>query len=372
MDVKKKVLFILHIPPPVNGAAIMGQYVRNSEAINQKFKTDYINLTTSFALEKIGRGGFYKVRVVFKILWITLKALWKKPYDLCYVSLTAKGVGFYKDLLVVCVLKLFKQNIIYHFHNKGVKEFGKKGINNFFYRFVFKNTKSVLLSPRLYSDIENYVHESNVYYCPNGIENSPNLNIEASNHAAQNKVCQFLFLSNMMIEKGVLELLNACQLLKLRNLPFECHFIGAWSDISEDFFEQTVSDLGISKHVFAHGKKYNDDKLEFFSKADVFVFPTYYHNETFGLVILEAMQAGLPVISTNEGGIPDVVIDGVTGILVQQKNAIMLADKMEFLIISPKTRKKMGIAGKNRYLKLFQLQTFENCMVNLLEDAIGK
>lgn len=358
------------MPPPVNGAAIMGQYVRESKAVNKNFEADFINLTTSFTLDKIGRGHLGKLKVLYRIMGLVFKALRSHNYDLCYMSLTAKGKGFYKDFLVVVILKLFQKKIIYHFHNKGVSEFSKKGINALLYRFVFKNTKSVLLSPRLYSDIKSFVKELDVYYCPNGIPSLQTDYEEINENIVVDKVCRFLFLSNMMKEKGVLELLNACHLLKNKKMPFECHFVGAWSDISEELFNQKVSELGISNQVFAHGKKYNEDKLEFFRKADVFVFPTYYHNETFGLVILEAMQASLPVISTYEGGIPDVVSDGVTGILVAQRNTAMLADKMELLIGLPKKRKEMGIAGRNRYLSLFQLQTFEDRLFSILKSVI--
>lgn len=370
MERKKKILFILHIPPPINGAAVMGKYVKNCVSINQKYDADYINLTSSFTLDKIGKGSYNKIRVVFQILQKTIKALYHKPYDLCYVSLTAKGIGFYKDVIIICVLKLFRKKIIYHFHNKGVKDFSKKKINRILYSFVFKNTKSVLLSPRLYQDIENYVDKKNVYYCPNGIETLASLKSTNLDRNTEQKTCQFLFLSNMMKEKGVIELLSACQLLMLKGLKFECHFIGAWSDVSEECFYRTVQNLGISEFIFAHGKKYGQEKIEYFKNADVFVFPTFYHNETFGLVILEAMQAGLPVISTMEGGIPDVVLDGVTGILVEQKNATMLAEKMELLINSPDIRIKMGNAGKERFQHYFQLKTFEKCLSNLLEDAL--
>lgn len=369
---KKKILFILHIPPPVNGAAVMGQYVKDSVLINQKFETDFINLTTSYKLSNIGRAGFHKIRVIYSILKNILKAQLHKKYDACYVSLTAKGMGFYKDLFVVTLLKVLNQNIVYHFHNKGVKEFSKRGINRFLYNFVFRNSKVILLSPRLYEDVKQHVTESNVYYCPNGIKNVSMAYSEELNqmNEYEDGVCKFLFLSNMINEKGVMELLNACHLLSERNQNFECHFVGAWSDISEEAFHLKVSELGMSNKVFAHGKKYNEDKLDFFRKADVFVFPTYYHNETFGLVLLEAMQAGLPVISTYEGGIPDVVIDGVTGLLVEQKNTIMLAEKMEYLINEPEIRRKMGKEGKNRYLELYQLQMFENRLAKILEDVI--
>lgn len=367
---KKRVLFILHIPPPINGAAVMGQYVKNSRFINQKFETDYINLTTSYKLNAIGRAGLHKVKVIFAILKDILIAQIKNKYDVCYISLTAKGVGFYKDFLVVLVLKLLRQNIVYHFHNKGVQEFSRRGLNAILYRFVFKKTKSILLSPRLYGDIEVFVPKSDVYYCPNGIQKNSILESKKKEHKSSENVCKFLFLSNMINEKGVLELLNACHLLVSKNREFECHFVGAWSDITEHDFNQVVLKLDISKQIFAHGKKYNEDKLDFFIMADVFVFPTYYHNETFGLVILEAMQAGLPVISTFEGGIPDVVKDGVTGLLVEQRNTEMLANKMEYLIDSPEICKKMGIAGKNRYLELFQLPIFEDRMANILDDVI--
>ncbi|MFS4416961.1 glycosyltransferase family 4 protein [Maribacter sp. 2307ULW6-5] len=368
---KKKILFILHVPPPVNGAAIMGQYLKGSKVINQHFETDYINLTASFTLDKIGKGSLYKTKVVYQILRNTFFALRKKSYDLCYVSLTTRGTGFYKDVLVVALLKLLNQRIIYHFHNKGVKKFSKKRVNHLLYRFVFKNTKCILLSPRLYADIERYVDERNVHYCPNGIENSTNLDIEIGEDKGADTPCQFLFLSNMMREKGVLELLKACRILKLRNFSFECHFIGAWSDISKDFFEQTVSGLGLGKQVFAHGRKYHQEKFKFFAQADVFVFPTYYHNECFPLVLLEAMQYGLPIITTPEGAISDMVLQGKTGILTPQKDTAALANAMEKLLRNPLQGQKMGEAGKNRYHQRYTLSNFEKRMQGILQTVIA-
>ena len=367
---KKKILIILHIPPPVNGAAVVGEYLMKSDTINKQFETNYINLTTSFDINNIGKGSFQKLKIILKILWSTFKAVRSTKYDLCYLTLTAKGAGFYKDFLVVSILKLFRQNIVYHFHNKGVNEFSKKGYNDLLYRFAFRNTKAILLSPKLYKDIKKYVPENRVYYCPNGIEHVPNITSTIEKKQLQGKEHQFLFLSNMMEEKGVLVLLKACQVLLLRNINFECHFIGAWADISDKFFEQNVMELNISKNVFMHGKKYDEEKLTFFDNADTFVFPTYYHNECFPLVLLEAMQFGLPIISTNEGGISDIVVDGQTGILVKQKDYLMLADKMEFLINNPDKHKKMGIEGRKRYNELFTLTIFEKSMLSVFKDAI--
>jgi glycosyltransferase involved in cell wall biosynthesis len=121
--------------------------------------------------------------------------------------------------------------------------------------------------------------------------------------------------------------------------------------------------------IFAHGPKFGNEKIAFLKKADIFVFPSYFHNETFGLVNLEAMQYSLPIVSTFEGGIPDVVEDGITGYLVPQLDSVMLADKLECLIKKPELRTKMGIAGKERFKSLFTYEHFQENIKNILGSA---
>src|SRR5687768_1203895 len=152
---KPDILFILHIPPPVNGAAMVGKFIKGSLVINQAFNSDYINLTTSFALNKIGKGGIDKFFTLLRIQSKVIKALFYNNYHLCYMSLTAKGAGFYKDLFVVAILKLFNKKIIYHLHNKGIANNSKNRLNKYLYKFVFKNTKTILLSSYLYYDVMN-------------------------------------------------------------------------------------------------------------------------------------------------------------------------------------------------------------------------
>jgi len=207
-----------------------------------------------------------------------------------------------------------------------------------------------------------------VYFCPNGI---PNIVMPEPSEKNMNEapVCKFLFLSNMMEEKGVLVLLEACKILKNKNINFECHFIGAWSDITETFFYKTLEEFDIKSEVFAHGKQYGDDKLKFFQSADVFVFPTFYHNECFPLVLLEAMQAELPIVSTNEGGIEDIVQDGITGVLVERRNSGVLAEKLELLINDKLWREKMGKAGKDRFDQFFTIDHFENKILEILKQV---
>jgi glycosyltransferase involved in cell wall biosynthesis len=358
----------MHYPPPVNGASFMGQCIRESNLINSTFETFYINLSTSNNLASIGKGGYKKLITTFQIIRTIIGRLKKSRVDLCYMTLTAQGPGFYKDMLIVCILKLFSSRIIYHFHNKGIAQSRENPINNLLYRFVLRNTKSILLSPRLLYDIKYYVTESNVFYCPNGIPVVTELTLRKAVEKPHT-VCKILFVSNMLREKGFETVLEACMILKAKDIQFECHFIGDWVDISKEEFTKYIDDNDLKDLVFGHGPKYRSQKFEFFSHSDIFVFPTYYHNETFGLVNLEAMQFRLPIISTREGGIPDVVDDGISGFLIEPKNSSALANKLEILINDPKLRSAMGEAGHQRYLKKFTLEIFENRLTEILKIA---
>ena len=174
-----------------------------------------------------------------------------------------------------------------------------------------------------------------------------------------------LFLSNLIEGKGIFILLEACRLLKDRGLPFRCTFIGREGDVTAAAFRARIDEAGLSGKVYYEGPKYGKEKYAEFAGADIFAFPSHY--DTFGLVNLEAMQFCLPVVSTWQGGIPDVVEDGVTGFLVPVKSPALVADRLEELIRDPGLRIKMGKAGYEKYKKEFTMEIFENRLRSILE-----
>jgi glycosyltransferase involved in cell wall biosynthesis len=99
----------------------------------------------------------------------------------------------------------------------------------------------------------------------------------------------------------------------------------------------------------------------------VFVMPSYY--ETFGISCLEAMAFGLPVVATRAGGLPEVVEDGVTGLLVPPGDTHALAEAIGRLLRDPDLRRRLGEAGRERVLARFTAEHVVKEMIPVYEHA---
>ena len=365
---KPRILFILHLPPPIHGAAMMGKYIQESELINSSFDCFCINLATAGSLSDIGHVSLEKLLKYLLLLRYISHVVKEIRPELVYITPNAGGKAFFKDFIVVQMLKSMGCKIIAHYHNKGVSAYQSKWIYNFLYKRFFSNLKVILLAENLYKDIAKYVKREDVYICPNGIPSSCKEEMEARRN---NVIPHLLFLSNLLISKGVIVLLDALKILKEKEYTFVCQFIGGeTAEINAVQFFEEVNKRELSDLVTYVGRKVREEKEAFFRQADIFVFPTYYYNECFPLVILEAMEYKLPVISTNEGGIPDIVKDGENGLICEKQNPVSLADCIAKLLDDEELRVKMGSAGHEKFCREFTLDKFENRMRDILNQNL--
>jgi len=368
MNTDKNILYLLHLPPSEHDSSIVSKIVKESRLISNSFHNRYINLLISRSVEESGKISFIKLLRVFFIWFQLFGMLIQHKPNLCYYTLTISGKAFYKDCILIALIHIFRIKIIYHLHNKRLSDRQNKKINESLFRFVFKDSFVILLSELLYGEIEKYVRPWNVYYCPYGINdyhNDPD-----SLPVPDIRPLKILFVSGLFRANGVFELIEACALLMNKGYRFRCDFIGGEGDISREQFNSYVMKKRLAENVRLLEAVAGNQKDCFYQQADVFVLPTWYTDECFPLVILEAMQHSLPVISTFVGAIPDMVDDQVTGFLVPQHDVTALTEKLELLVRNPLLRMHLGRGGRIKYENNYTLRIYEQRLLAILQETV--
>jgi glycosyltransferase involved in cell wall biosynthesis len=135
-------------------------------------------------------------------------------------------------------------------------------------------------------------------------------------------------------------------------------------------FEQTPGPLSAGTLEWAqrHGVGFRHDIRPFLAAADVLVLPS--HREGFPGAPLQAGAMGLPVLATDICGCNEIVVDGVTGLLVKPRDVEGLRDAMARLAADPPLRRKMGLAARNRVIENFGRQRVWNALLSLYADAV--
>ena len=169
--------------------------------------------------------------------------------------------------------------------------------------------------------------------------------------------------------KGYVEFLEMAASVSKRHPETYFLLIGGASrgeDAEAQIIRKKAEELNLGARLIFTG--FRSDIENVLQALDIFVFPS--HAEAYGLVILEAMAVGLPVISSNCDGILDIVVEGETGELVPPRDVAQLSDRTEVLIQSPKKRKQYGLAGRKRVQTLFNFCTMVDNLETLYERGL--
>ena len=152
----------------------------------------------------------------------------------------------------------------------------------------------------------------------------------------------FIFVGNLLKTKGVLELFETFYLL-MKKLP-DIYLIFVGDGRESKVLVQKASRIGINNRVIFVGRRPHDEIPHWLSMADVLVLPSY--SEGLPTVIVEAMACQRAVIATRVGGIPETIVDGQSGILVEPRDSVTLMEAMEKVARDKDLRLKMGNVGR--------------------------
>jgi glycosyltransferase involved in cell wall biosynthesis len=173
--------------------------------------------------------------------------------------------------------------------------------------------------------------------------------------------------------KGHRYLLDACRLLAVRGVAFECRLIGAGPLRAE--LQARIDELGLGDRVRLEGPKPRPEVVEILAAVDVALCPSVFTSqgdrEGIPVALMEAMASGLAVVASDISGIPELVEDGVSGLLVAPGDAEGLADAVQRLHDYPELRMRLGEAARRRVERDFDLRRNAAALAPLLlaEDA---
>lgn len=363
---RPSILLLVQLPPPVHGASLMNQFLVDSELLDKSFEKEILNLDFVTKVSDIGKISFGKIFKMFSFLGLLVKTLFKSKFDLVYFTLSPFGGAFYRDLLFVFVLKLFRLNIVYHLHGKGILEEIKNPVKRILYKFVFKNTSVICLSKLLHYDIEP-IFNGPIYDVANGIPQ-----IKLKGLTKNNK--EMVYLSALKKSKGILDFVEALRLLDYQGVEFSAKIIGSsTNDLTVEELKNIIETNHLDKKVKVLGPIYGENKFKELESSGIFCFPTFYKNECFPLSILEAMMMGVIPVSTNNGAITEIIDHQMNGMIVPLQQPQKLASAL--LELLNKNKEELEILGQRAQKKAeecYTINVFEKNMVQVFNKILHK
>lgn len=366
---KKKILLFIKLPPPITGATLMNTYVAESKIISQNFITKLIATSYKQKIEDVRILSFRKMHTFFNLHFRLLQNLVRFKPDFVYIQISPLGLAFFRDCTFIIVIKLLRIHIVYHLHGKGIKTVAERNLlQRRIYKWAFKNSSIICLSDNLTYDIES-VYAGKPYIVNNGIPLAQQQS--KSNKPLLKSKINILFLSNLIVSKGIMVFLNAISELSNESKDIlSISIVGKEAEISAFTLVNEIKQRNLQHFVQYLGPKYDQEKETILRNMDILVYPTL--NDAWPLVILEAMQFGLPVIASKEGAITEILDDGVTGLLVDKNNSSQITRALEILINNPELRLRMSEFGQNEFFEKYTLTHFENNLMEVFSSILKK
>lgn len=353
-----KVIAVGQTPPPYGGQALMIHRLVTSEL--EGVEIVHVRMGFSSNMDEVGRFRFSKLfHLVSLIAHIIRHRVASGARVLYYPPGGPQRAPMFRDIAILSATRWMFSKVIFHFHASGLAELYDRlpAWQRWLYRRACFNIDAAVRISELTPEDGRLIEAEREFIVPNGIDDPFGELIVRSDAAADpEQPLTILYVGVLHEGKGVLPLIEACVDLKQRGIPLVLELMG--QPESEEFvarIKERIVAGRLQENVSFLGVLNGADKWNAFRRADVLCHPTWY--DTVPVVILEAMAASLPVVSTRHSGVPSLVDDGRTGRLVAAKDAAGLADALAELAMDGSRRVAMGAAGRSRFERQFTISS---------------
>jgi len=353
------------MPPPQHGSNIMTLTLFNALK-NLNYQVKVSKKEFSKQINEVNKISLVKFFRFFSVLRAYSLDLFRFRPDLVVFFISATRIGLFVEGLFTAITNIFHIPYVLYIHNNGHKAIYWHGrLGRWIVGRVFNKAKACLVLGKVFEKDISSFYKKKIYVLPNCLLKTLPEKGKESEH-----FINVLYLSNLYESKGIFTLIRSIPKVILNNKRVKFLIAGPWQDKSvKKRVLNYVERNKIAQNIHFLGGIYGNKKEGLFQKSDIFVFPSHYPFEAFGLVNLEAMQVGMPVITTNIGALPEMVLDGQTGYIIPPKNPKILAEKINLLVNDPHLRMKMGNEGKARFATMYSFDAYSSNVQEILNDV---
>lgn len=362
-------------PPYSSGERILNQM--NKEILEQKYEVIEFNVSTGIlnpnglGLKKI-KNQFHTLFLYFKSVISILQLIRKENIHGFYMVTPGSVFGHIRDAIIFMLLSPKVKTKIAFIQNGHIEKVFQEKWYSYFTNKLIKHVSYFVFTSQGLKEKVTRIPENKNQVLHNSIDDSLNFSEKELENKRllyqNNNKLRILYLSNMTPSKGYMDVALAAKILHKKGIILQVDFVGEWlSNEQLNEFKKFITENGLQQIIQIHGKINDRTKIKtFFWDADFFVLPTYYSHEAQPVSIVEALNAGVPVIATKHASIPEMITDGYNGKLVGKKQPEAIAESIEacmqpdvWMDMSKNARKSFEIkfsriAYEKKLLDLFQ------------------
>lgn len=361
------ILFLGPFPPPFHGVSVADDMLLSSDNV-KNYNIHVIDTAKGKSIGDIERIKFKNIKSAVYAFFQEMFILLFFKVDIVYLPISQNKKAFMRDSLYIKLAKIFKKKVIIHLHGGNLRNFYNKS-SRLMQKYIFKTLKkingAIVLGKSLKYIFQGIIPDSKIYVVENGI----NFKMQKT-HNKNNEIKKILYLGNLIETKGVLNIVKAIPMVIGKNNNVLFTFVGEWQN---DFFKSKVMDIVINnnleKYVKFTGVLTGTDKEKEFFESDIFLFPTYYPEEGQPLVLIEAMAAGLPIITTDKGCISEMIIHNENGIIIEKNNVEEIAVSVAELINDIDLCRNFSINNIQKYKNYYTQEDFCNRFFKVIDDV---
>ena len=377
---KRKILMIGDTPPPYTGSNVLLQQLLNSD-FKQHFDVTLLDISDRRSNELRGRFDLTNILLGLHHSMLLLFEIIVYRPQVVYMTIAQGLWGFVRDAVFINIAWLLRRKIVVHFHGEGFCKFYQR--SSLPMKLLIKFSLGhiailIVLAERLKPVFSGLVATEKMRVVYNGIDIKPFDAVDCGSKI-DNGIVKVLYFSKKSKAKGVHDFLKSVPLVisKRQNVKFiisgdpiaaeEFPWFSGKVAETEKEINEFVRKSNLSEFVEFKGILDGEEKIRLFKESDIFVMPSY--TEGMPIVVLEAMAAGLPVVATSVGALPEVIKDGGNGFIVEVGNYQNLADRILQLVENFNLRKKIGYENMKVVREKFNCKRYIEGIERVLKEV---